>query len=242
MKQRLRRSVSVLLAAFFIALPLFSASNAYALQITDLDQCADYAKPAVEYLIDHGIIEGTSGRFNPTIPVTREQMVKMLVESRGIDTSSPPDKASFIDVQPNQWSFRYVEAALKAGIIMMSSSGRFYPYQQTTREQMATMFVRSLGLTSDQLLLNQSLNTVLSLNDSSQISDWALDPVEFSLEHKLMLGTGSSSFSPADKAERQQAAVVLYRFIMARDQLEAAAQAFQAPPIYPCLLYTSDAA
>ncbi len=211
---------TILLSAVFAATAFGISVPANAVQITDLDECAGFARPAVEYLIDKGIIVGNNGKFNPADTLTRDQMVKMLVESMDIDISNPPATPSFIDVAPTHWSFPYVEAALREGIIKMNASKTFVPGQKATREQMSAMFVRALGLTDEQLLVNQTLDAVTGLADANAVSKWAQDSVEFSLNNGLMNGIGNEKFGPQLDAQRQQAAVVIYRFIMAKDSLQ----------------------
>lgn len=219
--------VSVLGIAAFVQVPASAA------QITDLDQCASFTRAAVEYLIREGIVEGHNGKFNPTDILTRAQLVKMLVDSMEIDISNPPEVPSFTDVASDHWSYPYIEAALKEGIIVMSPGRIFSPNQQATREQMSAMMVRALKITDEQLFLNQGLDALTNLTDAKQVSKWAWDSVEFSLDSGLMVGVGGGRFAPSLKAERQQAALVIYRFIMSQDRLSQLKEDFSKPVKYP---------
>lgn len=206
----------VLITSFLLAA---NTNSVRAQTITDLDQCASFARPAVEYLINNGIVVGSNGKFNPRDSLTRAQLVKMIVVSLGIDISDPPPRPSFKDVVATHWSYPYVEAALENGIIAIGSEMLFNPDEEASREQMAAMFVRALGITNEMLLMNQQIDSVPRLTDNSIVSSWAANSVEFALDNGIMVGVGGNKFAPRDCAERQQAALVIYRYLMNKDHL-----------------------
>jgi len=84
---------------------------------------------------------------------------------------------------------------------------------------MAAMFVRALGITDEMLLMNQKIDTIPKLSDKTLVSPWALNSVEFALDNGIMVGVGGNRFAPQNYAERQQAAVVIYRYLMNKEQL-----------------------
>jgi S1-C subfamily serine protease len=130
-----------------------------------------------------------------------------------LDTKNVPENATFKDVPKNHWAFPYVEAAYKAGIVSGVSKDIFGVNEINTREQMAAMFVRSLGVTEAEI--NQAYGTinVNKLTDKSSISSWSKGYVEYALATGLMTGTSSKTFGPKESAKREQAAVVTHRFI-----------------------------
>ncbi len=91
-----------------------------------------------------GIIEGYgNGAFGPGNTVSRAQATKMLVLSKGwplVNPSSP----TFPDVLGDTWSYRYVETALRRGIIGGFGDGTFRPGYPLTRAQLSKMLALSL--------------------------------------------------------------------------------------------------
>lgn len=104
----------------------------------------DVAHEAIESLAGRGIISGNiDGDFLPGSPLTRGQATKMLVLWRGAE--APEVKGtSFSDVDA---TFRdYVAAAATRGWLKGYPDGTFGPGDPITREQMAVVVLRSLGL------------------------------------------------------------------------------------------------
>jgi len=98
---------------------------------------------------------------------------------------------------------------------------------------MATMFVRSLGLT-DEVVKIQGQGNIINLKDMEQISDWAKEYVDFTIDSSLMNGTGEATFDPKGYAERQQAAVVTSRYISNKSSILEKSKKFKGkhPELY----------
>ncbi len=195
--------------------------------IKDIDSSADYAKQSIINLNKRNIISGNeNGHFNPRNAVSRAEMIKMLVNSLNIDTGNVPENATFKDVPRDHWAYSYVEAAYREGIVKGLSSDQFGTDKVCTREEIATMFVRSLGISDDSLAGKLEPENVNSLNDKDKISDWAKDYVEFAMSTGLMKGSGVKIFDAKGRAERQQAAVVIDRFTESKQTILEFAKAF----------------
>jgi hypothetical protein len=198
--------------AVLTLLCILSSSAALAVEhvMNDLDQTSDYAKTAVASLVEQNILQGDpQGNVHPKRTVTRAELVTILVRVLELVTVNVPQEASFKDVPTNSWAFPYVEAAFRAGIVQGVTQDRFAPDDTCTREQMAALFVRALSkaeLTADTEYIDQ-------LEDKSAISPWARKEVELALKNGLMNGTGSNTFQPHASASREQAAVVIARFL-----------------------------
>lgn len=71
-----------------IAVMIYRAVNAAGLEldiivenpaeISDMDDVSDYAKEAVEFMINKGAVKGTDGKFNPKAYATRAETAQML--------------------------------------------------------------------------------------------------------------------------------------------------------------------
>lgn len=238
-KGKLRR-VSVI--AIILCFALFSTVLAHGLSIKDIDKSSDYAKQAIINLANNSIIHGDqNGNFNPHNTITRAETVKMLVNALEISTDNTPNTATFKDVPTNHWAFEFVEAAYREGIIQGTSKDTFGVNQKSTREQMAVMFVRALGITDADSQNLSGLDKVEQLADKNQVSSWATYQVEIALQTGLMHGVGNKNFAPRGEAKREQAAVVIDRFITNRnnilDLIEEikVGQPIQHPDLYEAL-------
>ena len=80
-------------------------------------------------MTEKGILSGKGeGIFDPESPVTREEFVKMLVLALFPDetgTGSP-----YSDVDASMWSFPYIAAANRLGLVYGFTDGGFSPERQ----------------------------------------------------------------------------------------------------------------
>jgi len=177
----------------------------------DIDKSSDWARASIIHLAENSIVSGdTRGYFKPQDTVTRAQMVTMLVNALGFDTYSASNNLNFRDVPQDNWAHPFVETAYQAGIISGVAPGYFAPDAKCTREMMAVMFVRALGLTDEQI---KTQTTEVKFNDDNQISNWARDAVAYCVNNGLMNGVGDGNFNPQGSATREQMAVVTNQFL-----------------------------
>lgn len=183
----------------------------------DIDKSSKWARPAIVRLAEKSIIIGDDkGCFNPHETVTRAQMITILIRAFGLDTYNTPAKSTFNDVPKNNWAFPYVEKAYGERIVSGVAPGMFAPNQKCTREMMAVMFVRSLGLTAEQIKAEE-MKSIFS--DDALISAWARDAVNYCVNHGLMSGMGDNSFNPKGYATREQMAVVTENFLAHKEEV-----------------------
>lgn len=192
-----------------------------AVTLKDLNQCADYAKPAVGQLAQTGIINGDqNGYFHPQQGITRAQMVTLLVKSLGLDKSiTPAHNNSFKDVPANHWANKYVEIAYQTGITKGVGANQFGVNQNCSREQMITLYVNSLKQLDASLTIPSNSVDLSKFTDAAKISAWARDPIAFSVYSGLISGTSQNTMDPQVAAQRQQVAVLTQRFIDKKDTI-----------------------
>lgn len=215
----------VMLSGFMISSILLYSHPAWTAAINDIDESSKFARESILAMAEQNIIEGDqNGNFNPRHVITRSEMAKILVNVLGIDTDNIPEKPSFADVPATHWSYRYVEAAYREGIVKGLPDGSFGKDQELTREQLAAMLVRSAGLTDQMLNYGQEFDAVNGFKDSENIANWAKGAVDFVLSSGLMNGTASGTFSPKQGAERQQVAVVANRLLENKTEIQKQAE------------------
>ena len=101
----------------------------------------------VETAYSHGVVTGyADSTFRPGSAVTRAQVTKMLVISKGWMPYYPlyPD---FSDVPADHWAYGYVEAAYSSGVVSGYSNGTFMPGATVTRAQFSKMLTLTLQQT-----------------------------------------------------------------------------------------------
>ncbi|WP_068776126.1 S-layer homology domain-containing protein [Paenibacillus sp. FJAT-26967] len=166
----------------------------------DAGTISSWAYQAIEEATANNIIDGSGGKFNPQADVTRAEFTKILAAMLGLDFTE--DKViSFKDVSPDEWFYPAVNAAFKAGIVG-GFGEEFKPNDKITREQMAVMIIRALGV--------NPLKSDAGLTDLDTVSSWARNDVETIIALNLMQGY-DNQFKPQDYATREMAAVVAVR-------------------------------
>ena len=217
----MKKTLLKLLPAVMVLVVMFvSPIQASAQTLMDIDNSSSFARDSIIALAERGVISGDErGNFNPRNNVNRSEMVKMIVNALEISTDGLPETPSFTDVPKSHWAYKYVEAAYREGIVKGTAPGVFGVNERCTREQMAAMFVRSLGLSDELVNERQGSANVDRLTDKDSISAWAKSYVDFTYSSGLMNGTGNSTFGPQLTAERQEAAVVTERFISNKESV-----------------------
>lgn len=167
-----------------------------------------WAVEAINYLSEKGVLNGKEeGKFSPDDLVTREEFVKMIVESLHILDDNA--KANFSDVAEDRWSYAYIASGVAAKIINGISDLEFAPGATITRQDMAVITYRCAQLI--QLDLSGSAN----FNDENAVSDYARNAVSSLAGAGIINGVGDGNFAPKSSVTRAQAAKIVYELVMA---------------------------
>lgn len=168
----------------------------------DLDT-VEWAKDAIEYLAENGIVEGDgSGGFLPNEPVKREAFVKMIVLAMDVDLNA---ESNFSDVPKEDWAYPYVSAAVKHGYINGISDLMFGRGKNITREDMGVIIARALEM--------EEVDSKPGFIDADMISDYAMGSIEAVCKKGIINGMDDGSFAPKQNLTRAQAAVAIYRML-----------------------------
>lgn len=168
---------------------------------------AKWAIEAVESLYKSGIINGTSETtFEPNRGITRAELAKILIGMAGLD---PVSEDIFADVTPDMWYYPYAAAAYKAGIAQGDDTRSFNGQNIVNREEMAAMVYRMIDRKG--LIIEQSDTT--DFDDAEDISDWAIDSVNYLKSIGVVNGRSKNFFEPRAELTRAEAATVIYKLI-----------------------------
>jgi hypothetical protein len=164
---------------------------------------ADY----VNYLAARGIVGGTGdGQFSPDANITRAQFVMILANLSGNDLSAYTS-SGFTDVSASDWYFAAVQWAYKNDIAS-GYAGKFSPNANITREQMAAMLYNYAKHTGIDVS-NAMGMSIREFTDYSSISNYAMTPIQWAINKKIISGTGDGSFTPQAYATRAQSAKMI---------------------------------
>ncbi len=163
----------------------------------------EWAKDAIEALAKEGVLAGKGdGKFYPNDSVTREEFVKIIVAA--FDLSDDAATCDFADVSKDSWSYSYIAAANKLGIV--SGDGEnFNPGAGISRQDMAVIIHRVF----EHLGLEVSGETI-TFDDNAAIAGYAKDAVDALTAAGIINGMGDGTFAPAGTVTRAQAAKVVF--------------------------------
>lgn len=162
-----------------------------------------WASEYIYGLADKGIIKGkTATTFDPQGNVTRGQFASLLVRTLGLTAKS---NAPFKDVSGDL--AKEVAAAYEAGLVKGISATKFDPNKPITRAQMTTMLVRAYEKKNGKVTTKEAN----PFTDIKSLSAEEKTAIQKAYELKIIEGYGKV-FKPVDKANRAQAAKVIYLF------------------------------
>lgn len=164
-----------------------------------------WASPAITDLTNRGLLQGyPDGTFRPDAPVTRAEMVTLLVRLLKPSSGTLPVFSGFRDVSANYWAYQDILTAQGNGWILGEPDGGFHPDDTLTRGQLATFLVRALGLTDD--------GRRFSYPDCPP-NRWDYLPLNLAWQAGLLQGLDAVTIAPDGPATRAQVAEILERYL-----------------------------
>lgn len=170
------------------------------IMFTDIEHVA-WAKDSINALAKEGILSGRGdGTFDPDDNVTRAEFCKMITlvlskHGAGYD-------CDFTDVGKDAWYYTYVASAKAHGLVNGRDDGSFGANDTITREEMAAIAVRALGIADG--------HETEKFADDAEIASFAKDAVYTLKALGIMDGVGDNLFAPKTNVTRAMAAKVIY--------------------------------
>lgn len=173
------------------------------------DISGHWAEKEIREMAAMGIINGRDALiFDPEAPVTRGEMVALLV--RGIGYGPATQKNPFFDTKHTDWYANELDIIADAGVIDsgMLWQGNFFGDAQLKRQELA-MFIAN----SYDVMLNTATADfdIRFYSDKKEIDDWAIIYIMRCTRLGLMEGIDWNVFAPQDTVTRAQAATAIYR-------------------------------
>jgi hypothetical protein len=220
---RLRSVALILAAGFILAAGLrtavaetrpgpCSAHEVAAAEPAFPDLAGHWAREEAELLSEAGLFAGYGGRFHPDEALTRAQVAAVLARlslllEPGRLQHRQGTATEFADVPPGHWAREFVSRVSELGI-MKGEGHLFHPDRPLSRQELALLVVRVLGLERDASARSEA---PVPFSDGEEVAPWARGAVVLMAERGIMQGLPGGRFAPRDSVTRGQAARLLVR-------------------------------
>jgi hypothetical protein len=168
------------------------------------DLKGNWAEDQINNWLAKGYVKGFhDGSFKPNHDISRIEFIVLINRAFGFTETEAID---FKDVKENDWFYREVSKAKKAGYITGQNDGAFKPNAKITRQEAAVILSRLFKL-------HGSSNTEVfaALKDVNSIPSWSQDAISAVVSKGYMQGLPDKSFSPSKTMTRAEAIVALDR-------------------------------
>lgn len=170
----------------------------------------DWFYGSVKEMYEQGLMLGTSQTlFQPGRSISRAMMATVLWRMSG-EPEAEGD-AGFADVPEDTWYSAAVAWGAENSVVQGYSDGCFYPEREITRQELAAMLYRLGGGGPGNS--PEGGSGVSSYSDAGDISDWALEAVNWAVESGILTGRGNGTLDPLGLATRAEAAAMLVRYL-----------------------------
>ena len=172
-------------------------------------KASEWAIPELENAIDYALIPNSINNQDFTQNITRAEFAAVAVrmyEALTLKTARPAEVNPFTDTKDSD-----VLKAYNLGITNGTSATTFDPKSLITRQEMATMMVRTLE--KADISTNVNLNKVNKFADHNKIDSWALNGVYFMSNIGIIKGKGNNTFDVLGSATREEALAISIRSV-----------------------------
>ncbi len=172
---------------------------------------------AVMNIYKAGLMNGTTETsFAPNTNITRAMLVAVLYRNEGEHAliGGVLDIPSFADIDMEAYYANAVSWAKQNGIVTGVSETEFAPNDNVTREQIAAIMHRYAEYKGYDVSVGENTN-ILSYDDFTDISEYAIAPMQYVAGAGLLKGKTESTLNPKDFATRAETAAILHRFVEA---------------------------
>lgn len=178
---------------------------------SDITEDFRYAKSAIHYLYQKGIISGVgSGKFAPNKTITRAEMSKIANLSIGSDKVDY--KGNFRDVSHTDWFAPYVAQSIANGFFVGYDDGSFRPTKSISRQEFCVVVARlavKTGLITNKELENYKISGEIYA-DAHNIARYAKSQVAWVEAKGALDEITRVRFEPHKPITRAEACRVLY--------------------------------
>lgn len=211
LKETLKAKINDTSANVYIENNKITIEKKYEIQkpITKWSKASDWAIPELEDAINYALIPTSIDNQDFTQSITRAEFAAVAVrlyEALTLKSARPIESNPFTDTSDSE-----VLKAYNLGITNGTSETTFEPKSLITRQEMATMMVRTLEKADIATGIN--LNRVKKFEDHAKIESWALNGVYFMSDIGIIKGKGNNVFDVLGSATREEALAISIRSV-----------------------------
>ena len=174
------------------------------------DVIGHWAEESIEFCVMNNYFHGVSeNSFAPDATMTRAMFVTVL--SRMSEDEISGFENQFIDVSDYAWYTQAIAWGVERGLVTGIGYGRFDPYGNVTREQMAVFLHRYVEV-FDLSDLQVDWSLLLRFTDYPQISGFALEAMAWVIGHELIMGRTPTILASQESSTRAEVATIVMRF------------------------------
>lgn len=164
-----------------------------------------WAYDSIMSLAKRGVISGYGdGSFKPNNNITREEVVKIIVESFSLlDKEASCD---FNDVLSFEWYAGYVASAYNRGVVAGLGNGNFGVGMPVSRQDMAVMVCNVLSMFGKEYPTVRNYN---AFSDNAAVAGYAKDAVEKLYCLGIINGSDGNRFNPNNNLTRAEMAKIM---------------------------------
>lgn len=162
----------------------------------------------VKYVWQHDIMNGVSDtKFAPETSMTRAMFVTVLYRLEGSPDVTGMATPPFTDIGAKNfdWAYNAIVWAYNTGVTKGTSAMTFAPGVAISRQEIVTMFYRYAG--------SPAVSGSPIFGDSSVISSWARNAVQWAKSFGVVNGYPNGNFGPVDATTRGQMAAMIHRYM-----------------------------
>ena len=195
------RKTTAMLCALAVSAGQLPAMAASASDFSDLPD--NWSKPALEFAIANGLLQGYNGLLRPNDPMTRAEMATVLNQAFAAEAQAA---ISFADVPSTAWYYTQVAKAVQMQTFAGVSDTQFAPNLSITREQAFAAIARAFRLEdSDTAGLDK-------FSDKGEVSSWAQNSLSALAGGGYVVGD-NGKLRPRDTITRAEFCQVMYQLI-----------------------------
>ncbi|BBH21554.1 hypothetical protein Back11_28990 [Paenibacillus baekrokdamisoli] len=196
--------ITMLCLLFSSYQPAFGAANSQDHKAAANDIAGHWAERQLTEWLDKGMIRGfPDGSLRPDQSITRGELAALINRAFGFEAA---DSVSFTDMTKENWAYRDMTIAVKAGYLQGYGNGGIGAGIAVSRQEAAVVIARLL-----QLDLTLNAVTAEAYTDADQIAAWSKGAIGAASAGKLMKGYTDGSFKPKSLITRAEMVVVLDR-------------------------------
>ena len=176
---------------------------------TDASATAWY-HDGVHFALENGIMSGYgNGKFGPGDTTSRAMMAQILWNMEGKPVVNYA--MTYTDVDGEAWYAEAVRWATSEKIMSGYGYNKFGPNDDLTREQLVTIVYRYAQYKGIDVSVGEDTN-ILSYDDAFDVSDWAMEAMQWAVGAGIVNGTSASTLSPKNNASRAEIATIVMRY------------------------------